>query len=456
MNERAARTYDVFPDDRPFVDLAELTTALGFLFAPERPATASLTRSLGEVWRAGRSFPRRARSRPKGASTVIGNRRPSDPEGRIRFHFSDSKDLDHELSFFGGGLSVEPPSGERAATIHTTWAAFAAFFTNQKSAQLLFFDGDWSFPERRGGFFDYAEVAPFLRAIDARLPSPSGDPDPFRNAVNEASRRLGDIVAVERIAAPSQRDFRDRYALQGRPFVAVESAAGATQCKWSFDELIEAYGDLDNQLSDHPPVVYPIREFLRRVERGDPVHIKAVLPLVRPLRAKYRYPPYFREDAYFSKAQALIVAPADRHANAGYAATCWHRDWADNFLVQLIGTKKVHLAPPSDEHCFYSAHARATSTNVATEFSPVSPTSPDLAKYPAFRRARIIQCVLEPGDTLFLPCGWWHHVENISPSCGVNCWKIHPLSEVDIAPDGRRLHLVPKRLTENQFQAMKR
>jgi hypothetical protein len=251
---------------------------------------------------------------------------------------------------------------------------------------------------------------------------------------------LGDIVAVERIAAPSPRDFRDRYAVPGRPFVAVGSAVGAPPCTWSFDELIEAYGDHDNQLSDHPALAYPIREFLHRVERGDPVHIKAVLPLVRPLRDKYHYPPYFPEDAYFSKAQALIVAPADQHASSGYAATCWHRDWADNFLVQLIGTKRIHLAPPSDEACFYSAHARATSSNVATDFSPVSPTSPDLAKYPAFRRARIIQCVLEPGDTLFLPCAWWHHVDNISPSCGVNCWKIHPLSEVDINHDsgGRR------------------
>ena len=36
------------------------------------------------------------------------------------------------------------------------------------------------------------------------------------------------------------------------------------------------------------------------------------------------------------------------------------------------------------------------------------------------------EVLLEPGDLLFLPCGWLHTVENLTPTAGINCWRIRP------------------------------
>jgi ribosomal protein L16 Arg81 hydroxylase len=40
----------------------------------------------------------------------------------------------------------------------------------------------------------------------------------------------------------------------------------------------------------------------------------------------------------------------------------------------------------------------------------------DTDRYPLFARACLMDVVLEPGDALFLPAGWWHWVRSLSTS----------------------------------------
>ena len=44
--------------------------------------------------------------------------------------------------------------------------------------------------------------------------------------------------------------------------------------------------------------------------------------------------------------------------------------------------------------------------------SPVDISSPDLERFPLFAGARRTQCVLKPGDVLFMPAFWWHEVQS--------------------------------------------
>ena len=49
-------------------------------------------------------------------------------------------------------------------------------------------------------------------------------------------------------------------------------------------------------------------------------------------------------------------------------------------------------------------------------YSAVDPEHVDLARYPAFAGATVLDIEVEPGDLLFLPVGWWHWVRALDVS----------------------------------------
>ena len=105
-----------------------------------------------------------------------------------------------------------------------------------------------------------------------------------------------------------------------------------------------------------------------------------------------------------------------------------HTDDADNLLCQVAGHKLVKLFPPSVTPYVYqdSVDDRKTGNKSVNAFSPVD--CEDVAEqkrvFPLFKKARDeeIQTVIGPGETLFVPRGWWHYVRALEPSFSVNFW----------------------------------
>lgn len=97
-----------------------------------------------------------------------------------------------------------------------------------------------------------------------------------------------------------------------------------------------------------------------------------------------------------------------------------HFDYADNLFAQLHGTKRVLMAAPEEAynlHLFPDSHTK----------SQVAPEHPDLALYPRFARAVMMQGLLEPGDILFVPRGWWHYLASSESSISLSYWHGEPL-----------------------------
>ena len=44
--------------------------------------------------------------------------------------------------------------------------------------------------------------------------------------------------------------------------------------------------------------------------------------------------------------------------------------------------------------------------------SPVDILKPDYNRFPKFSQAKRLECVLKPGDALFMPAFWWHEVQS--------------------------------------------
>jgi hypothetical protein len=100
-----------------------------------------------------------------------------------------------------------------------------------------------------------------------------------------------------------------------------------------------------------------------------------------------------------------------------------HFDLASNLACVIGGRRRFTLFPPDQMENLYVAPLDFTPSGAPV--SLVQFTRPDLERFPRFAEAlkHARQAVLEPGDTLFIPYGWWHHVESLTPfNVLVNYW----------------------------------
>jgi hypothetical protein len=100
-----------------------------------------------------------------------------------------------------------------------------------------------------------------------------------------------------------------------------------------------------------------------------------------------------------------------------------HYDIANNIACAVAGKRRFTLFPPDQIGNLYIG---PLDFNMAGQpVSLVDILSPDLDRFPKFEQAMDVAIVveLEPGDALFLPAMWWHHVEAEGPfNLLVNYW----------------------------------
>lgn len=100
-----------------------------------------------------------------------------------------------------------------------------------------------------------------------------------------------------------------------------------------------------------------------------------------------------------------------------------HQDVPDNLACVVAGRRRVTLFPPDQLQNLYIGPLDHTPAGQAV--SLVDFAAPDLQRFPRFadamRHART--AVLAPGDAVFIPSMWWHHMEGLEPfNVLVNYW----------------------------------
>ncbi|MBA3941439.1 MAG: cupin-like domain-containing protein [Sphingopyxis sp.] len=90
--------------------------------------------------------------------------------------------------------------------------------------------------------------------------------------------------------------------------------------------------------------------------------------------------------------------------------TPWHHDLTNNLLVQVIGRKRVRMAPPwafarmrNSRHCF---------SDWGNEPLPAGEGDAE--------RPPVLETIIGPGEGVFLPVGWWHQVEALDLSASMS------------------------------------
>ena len=100
-----------------------------------------------------------------------------------------------------------------------------------------------------------------------------------------------------------------------------------------------------------------------------------------------------------------------------------HFDQSHNLACGMLGRRRFHLFPPDQIHNLYPGPLDPTPGGQVV--SLVDFAAPDFARFPRFREAIAAGQVaeLEPGDALFYPALWWHHVEALEPvNAMINYW----------------------------------
>ncbi len=100
-----------------------------------------------------------------------------------------------------------------------------------------------------------------------------------------------------------------------------------------------------------------------------------------------------------------------------------HFDMLDNIAVHVAGDKVFTLFPPEQIANLYPGPMDLTPAGAPISMVPLD--RPDFDRYPGFRDALASarEARLEPGDALYLPALWWHHVSTEGPlNMLVNYW----------------------------------
>lgn len=87
-------------------------------------------------------------------------------------------------------------------------------------------------------------------------------------------------------------------------------------------------------------------------------------------------------------------------------------DMSNVFLTQFHGRKRVWLFAPDQSDLLYRLPFNVHST--------VDVDKPDFQAYPALKYVKGMSTVLEHGDTLFMPSGYWHHIEYLEGGFGLS------------------------------------
>jgi hypothetical protein len=100
-----------------------------------------------------------------------------------------------------------------------------------------------------------------------------------------------------------------------------------------------------------------------------------------------------------------------------------HHDLPDNLACVAVGHRRFTLFPPDQLDNLYVGPLDFTPAGQA--ISLVDFAEPDLQKFPRFVAARRHMQVAElgPGDAIFIPSMWWHHIESLDAlNVLVNYW----------------------------------
>ncbi|XP_076121623.1 lysine-specific demethylase 8 [Alosa pseudoharengus] len=235
--------------------------------------------------------------------------------------------------------------------------------------------------------------------------------------------------AVPRIHCPSLEHFRTEFLDTQRPVILegiIDHWPAFKEHPWSIDYLRTVAGcrtvpvEVGSRYTDEAwsQTLITVSEFINRYIVGEGSTGKGYLAQ----HQLFDQIPELKEDICIPDYCCLGEGEEDDISiNAWFGprgtVSPLHQDPQQNFLAQVVGRKYIRLYSPQETVKLYPHQSQLLNNT-----SQVDVESPDIARFPDFLKASYEECVLQPGEVLFIPVKHWHYVRSLELSFSVSFW----------------------------------
>ena len=239
--------------------------------------------------------------------------------------------------------------------------------------------------------------------------------------------RIEPVTIVEDITPAA---FYEEFVSRKIPAVIKGGAKDSVAVKkWSFEYFKHTHGDQDVPVAIEEIdrnieytaykvgyEMYKMRDFVEKIEAGESLYLKFV-PMFRLLPELLADLP----QALFSQLSQGGFREGKRNDNEFYmggrdSCTHLHTERSDIFHICIEGKKRWRLYSPEYTMMLYPVPAPTMFIGSEVDF-----INPDDDVHPWFKYANGYELTLEEGDVLYVPCYYWHGVQNLEPSVSINC-----------------------------------
>jgi hypothetical protein len=233
-------------------------------------------------------------------------------------------------------------------------------------------------------------------------------------------------ASIDQTEPPGKKEFLNEYYLTNRPLIVRDGAhAWPAVSLWTNEYLTEKYGHVTieymagsardyGQISQVESVKrnMPLGAFLERcnslvssndfymVATNFNLKSAALSPLIEDICRPNLYP---LEDQTWKQRARLWIGPRG-------TVTPLHHDRMNSIFVQVRGKKRWRMLPSVSLPLMH---------NHAVTFSEFD-ASHEWPDHDNHAPSPYLDFVLNPGDILFVPVGWWHWVYSMEQSISVN------------------------------------
>ena len=241
----------------------------------------------------------------------------------------------------------------------------------------------------------------------------------------KAQGHIGRPIPMDIREGLTKEEFVSQYLRANRP-VVLKGVAKDWNCvkTWTPDRLKEKYGEDRIPLIDASPKIDDITQMdysvkyvdFKDVIEGMKVGDNSMYSRFNDLLGNH---PELRDDFdidWFVERREKLVSGKVFQCFIGGKGTYTHIHSAiqSNFFTQVYGQKRWLLYPPS-----YNQYLRPIVEGRPYFGTLYRPTDRNFSDYPEMEYLDYYDVTLEPGDILYNPPSWWHHVMNDTMTIGV-------------------------------------